>query len=152
IETYRLRGGREIEVEESLFLAFAEGGGKRIGCIARDVGEIAGLRRATEILGRAGLEPPDSEPISITRSTKMQPTLTASDVVAQDPNATVLLLGETGVGKSFIARRIHRHSPRHAKPLFEVNCASLSTQLVESELFGHERGAFTGALSQKRGI
>jgi len=61
------------------------------------------------------------------------------------------LLGETGVGKGWLARRIHAHSPRAQSPFFEVNCASLSSQLVESELFGHERGAFTGATATRKG-
>jgi two-component system response regulator HydG len=82
----------------------------------------------------------------------MRETLASADVVAQDAHATVLLTGETGVGKSWLARRIHRQSPRASKPFFELNCASLEPALLESELFGHERGAFTGAAAQKRGI
>jgi two-component system response regulator AtoC len=64
----------------------------------------------------------------------------------------VLILGETGVGKEVLAERLHAASRRHAKPLLRVNCAALSEQLVESELFGHERGAFTGAVTAKPGL
>ncbi len=65
--------------------------------------------------------------------------------------STVLLLGETGVGKSVTARAIHHHSSRRARPLITLNCASLPATLIETELFGHERGAFTGAHAQRRG-
>jgi two-component system response regulator AtoC len=64
----------------------------------------------------------------------------------------VLLCGETGVGKEVIAEKIHRLSPRAPKPLVRLNCAALSDSLLESELFGHEKGAFTGAVASKPGL
>jgi two-component system, NtrC family, response regulator AtoC len=66
--------------------------------------------------------------------------------------APVLIQGETGVGKEVIARELHAHSPRAHKPLLKLNCAALPSELVESELFGYERGAFTGAFQKKLGM
>ena len=67
-------------------------------------------------------------------------------------NATVLIRGESGVGKELIANAIHNHSRRKDKPYRTINCGALYRELLESELFGHERGAFTGATARKPGV
>lgn len=84
-------------------------------------------------------------------SPAMRPVANSISLVAP-MDTTVLVLGETGTGKTWIARRIHALSPRAHGPFVEVNCASLSASFLESELFGHEKGAFTDAKSMKRGL
>jgi PAS domain S-box-containing protein len=80
----------------------------------------------------------------------LRPALTQIDQVAQTP-ATVLLLGETGVGKDVFAQAIHELSPRSHRQMIRVSCAAIPSALIESELFGRERGAFTGALTRQIG-
>ncbi len=83
-------------------------------------------------------------------SPAMKPFVDALDRVARTP-ATVLLQGESGTGKEVAARAIHERSPRAGKPFVAINCAVLAESLLESELFGHEKGAFTGAHAQRKG-
>jgi len=86
----------------------------------------------------------------ITRSEALKKVLRSVEQVAST-DATVLILGESGTGKELIARAVHNISARSNRPLVKVNCAALPATLIESELFGHEKGAFTGAISQKIG-
>jgi two-component system response regulator AtoC len=73
-------------------------------------------------------------------------------LLAAKGNATVLLTGESGTGKDYLAKYIHKNSDRSNGPYFSINCAAISPGLAESELFGHEKGAFTGAVARKRGM
>jgi len=86
----------------------------------------------------------------IGNSTALKNVLHLVETVASS-DSTVLLLGETGTGKELIARAVHEHSRRNSKTFVKLNCAAIPTGLLESELFGHEKGAFTGAISQKVG-
>ncbi|GJM33425.1 MAG: hypothetical protein DHS20C18_24260 [Saprospiraceae bacterium] len=86
----------------------------------------------------------------ISQSKKYRPVLKQIEQVAPT-QSTVLITGETGTGKELIARSIHQLSSRSNRPMVKVNCAALPANLIESELFGHERGAFTGAIAQKNG-
>lgn len=91
----------------------------------------------------------DSEPM-LGRSPSMLRTRQLVERVAPT-DATVLITGENGSGKEMVAREIYRNSPRRTEPYIKVNCAALSEQLIESELFGHEKGAFTGATERREG-
>ncbi len=93
---------------------------------------------------------PDRDTI-VGESPEIQNLLTLVDKVAAS-DQTVLIQGESGTGKELIAREIHRRSPRRDQPFVLVDCASLSKSLLESELFGFEKGAFTGAEAEKRGL
>lgn len=86
----------------------------------------------------------------ITQSDRFRSVLSSSEQVATT-DATVLVLGESGTGKELLARAIHNISKRSDRPLVKVNCAALPANLIESELFGHEKGAFTGAIARKVG-
>ncbi|MEJ5357867.1 MAG: sigma-54 dependent transcriptional regulator [Desulfobacterales bacterium] len=129
--------GKPVDLEELL-------------CVIERIARHRTLRRENEILreqlAEAGLKPEDL----VFRSPQMAELVNLAGRVAAS-NATVLLRGESGTGKELFARLIHRLSPRAAKPLIIVNCAALSETLIESELFGHERGAFTGAAQRRIG-
>jgi DNA-binding NtrC family response regulator len=84
------------------------------------------------------------------RSRRILDVIRTAEMVAKT-KSTVLITGETGTGKEMVARAIHFHSPQRENPLVKVNCAALPENLLESELFGHVRGAFTGALNNKKG-
>jgi two-component system response regulator HydG len=88
---------------------------------------------------------------AVIRSAPMRQLMQTVEKVAKS-NAIVLVTGETGSGKEVVARAIHHHSLRCARPWIDVNCAALPDHLLESELFGHERGAFSGADSMKQGL
>ncbi len=106
--------------------------------IAHDISD----RKRTEFIPEAPADYP---------SKPMQTALKQATMAAKRP-VTMLLLGESGSGKDYLARYIHDHSDRAAGPYFSVNCAAISAELAESELFGHERGSFTGAAGRKRGL
>jgi formate hydrogenlyase transcriptional activator len=97
-----------------------------------------------EIRSEMGFERIIGDSSTLRRALEMVETVAPSD-------STVLLLGETGTGKELIARAIHEHSRRKDRSFVKLNCAAIPTGLLESELFGHEKGAFTGAISQKVG-
>ncbi len=86
----------------------------------------------------------------IAESRKFKEVLSQAEMVATT-NCTVIIQGDTGTGKELIAGFIHNHSPRRQQALIKVNCAAIPLGLLESELFGHERGAFTGAMAQRLG-
>jgi two-component system nitrogen regulation response regulator GlnG len=101
---------------------------------------------ATTTNGAAGSETPEI----LGQAPAMQEVFRAIGRLSQS-NATVLITGESGTGKELVARALHRHSPRAAGPFVAINTAAIPKDLLESELFGHERGAFTGAQSLRRG-
>ena len=87
----------------------------------------------------------------VTRSPLMLRLLEQAGMVAQS-DVSVLINGQSGTGKEIVAQAIHNASPRHDKPFVAINCGALPEQLLESELFGHARGAFTGAVSNREGL
>jgi two-component system nitrogen regulation response regulator GlnG len=108
-------------------------------------------RAATESRAPAAATPPAADtPEILGQAAAMQEVFRAIGRLSQS-NATVLITGESGTGKELVARALHRHSPRAAGPFVAINTAAIPKDLLESELFGHERGAFTGAQAQRRG-
>ncbi len=135
---------------------------KSVGAVRNNAGEVVGLvesftdlrklkqlERELAVLGRTVVESGVIKGL-IGRSDAMREVY-ARIRLAADSEATVLLLGETGTGKERVAEAIHRESRRGNGPLIKVNCSALSETLLESELFGHIKGAFTGAIQDKTG-
>jgi PAS domain S-box-containing protein len=116
-------------------------------------GDVVGIfwitRDVTERKRLQASEPVASQPMYPSKA--MQATLRQATLVAQR-DSTVLLLGESGCGKDWLARYIHNRSERAGGPYFVLNCAAIAPHLAESELFGHEKGAFTGSVGRKRGV
>jgi DNA-binding NtrC family response regulator len=128
------------EIEDALARAFGQPVPTRID-------EQGGVGRASAESDGPG---EDAERQLIYLSSAMRRAKALVDQIA-DTDVPVLLLGESGVGKEVVAREIHSRSRRRNRPFIKVNCAALPAELLESELFGHERGAFTGATAEKPG-
>ena len=119
----------------------------------RRLREMVSLREAAEadrrsLLSRLGRQ--DIADTIVGAQTGLRPVMERVDLVARS-DAPVLIFGETGSGKEVIARAIHSGSPRAAGPFMRVNCGAISPELIDSELFGHEKGSFTGAIADRKG-
>jgi DNA-binding NtrC family response regulator len=108
------------------------------------------LRRANRTL--AGRLAEGRHTSTLGGSSRMREIARQVELLAASEGTTVLLLGESGTGKGWVAQMLHAHSPRARAPFVEVNCAGLSANFLDSELFGHEKGAFTDAKTMKRGL
>lgn len=148
-------GGRSFTAEATAS-RFEMQGRRHLTLILRDVNDRLEAERQIDLLKqqtaylREEIRTRDDLDVIVGDSPALQALLRSAAQVAPT-DATVLIQGETGTGKEMIARFIHRHSPRAAGPFIQLNCAALQPTLVESELFGHEAGAFTGATHKREG-
>ncbi len=122
----------------------------QVEVLLKKAAEYRALVEENKFYRKAAVRPDDGFEDLVGRSEVMKDVFKLVDKVAPT-SATVLIHGESGTGKELIARAIHQRSPRVTKPFIRVNCAALPESLLESELFGHERGAFTGALERRPG-
>src|SRR5258705_10196212 len=166
LRNYRSRGGAALVImmsayggEDAALAAMKEGAYDYLPKPFRPDEVVLTLRKAEERerLGRdvAGLRAQlATGPAERGLVVESRPMRAALDLVARvaEHNTTVLITGESGTGKEVIARAIHRASPRAARPFVGINCAAIPESLLESELFGHVRGAFTGAAADKIGL
>jgi two-component system response regulator FlrC len=170
--THALRAGQgadllmvDFELDIRALIAANEAERIRVPVVACGIG--ADPRRAADAI-RAGAKefiplPPDADLIAavlaavsddnrpmVTRDPSMQAVMALADQVAPS-DASILITGESGVGKEVMARYVHKKSRRATRPFISVNCAAIPENLLESELFGHEKGAFTGAVARRIG-
>ncbi|MBN9318991.1 MAG: sigma-54-dependent Fis family transcriptional regulator, partial [Caulobacterales bacterium] len=170
--THALRAGQgadllmvDVELDIAGLIAANEAERIRVPVVACGVG--IGPREAADAIRSGAKEfiplPPDAELIAavlaavsddnrpmVARDVAMEPVIALADRIAGS-DASVLITGESGVGKEVMARYLHSKSRRTAKPFISVNCAAIPDNLLESELFGHEKGAFTGAVARRVG-
>jgi transcriptional regulator of acetoin/glycerol metabolism len=117
--------------------------------VTAEIGEIVVLLRPARVT--PSVTPPRTDGKRAYFGESMRPVIALIDRIADD-SIPVLLLGQTGVGKEVLAERLHEGSSRHRAPLLRVHCAAIAPNVFESELFGHEKGAFTGAHAAKPGL
>ena len=152
--TIRNKSGEIVPVMRNSRILY-DSNGDKAGAVAT-IADLRPLRRAQKELEitRARLEQTVSasgdDELLVGKSPQMR-NLSSLIVKAAATDVTVLIEGETGTGKELVAQTIHRQSPRRDKPFISVNCSALSAGLLESELFGHIRGAFTGAIENRIG-
>lgn len=144
------RANVELEAEVAQRTAELQQSNANLTAAVQEIERLKDLVDAeNEYLRKEGGAPTQTEGI-VTQAKVMQQLLFRLEQVAAT-DATVLILGETGTGKELLATAVHQHSQRRNNPLVKVNCAALPATLIESELFGHEKGAFTDAVSAKKG-